>query len=70
VTVTNHSGKPSDYFIEAQVLDAHGVVIDTGNTLSTNLAPSQTARQELNLTVSQDKNPASLRISKVQRTAS
>jgi hypothetical protein len=52
------------------VLDAHGVVIDTGNTLITNLAPSQTARQELNLTVSQDKNPASLRISKVQRTAS
>jgi hypothetical protein len=52
------------------VLDSKGVVIDTGNAAVSNLAPGQTARQELTITATQDQHPAKLRVTQVQRTAS
>lgn len=68
VEVTNHSSGTSDYYIEANVLDASGTVTDYTNGLVNNLQPDARATVELIPVTAAD--GYKIQITEVQRTAS
>lgn len=68
LTITNHSAKRSDYYIEAVLLNSAGENIGTANTLVSAVEPGQVAHTEL--TGSYTGKLAKLKINQVQRTAS
>jgi hypothetical protein len=68
LTITNHSSKRSDYYVEATLLNAAGENIGTANALVSSVEPSQVAHAELNGSVTGKLH--SIKITQVQRTAS
>jgi len=69
VTVTNHSEKRSDYYIEIAANDAAGNRVDFGNVLVMGLEPGQSSVEEAMFT---NDLPAGItfKVIQVQRTAS
>lgn len=68
LTITNHSAKRSDYFIEATLLDAAGDNIGTANAFASAVEPGQVAHAELTGSYTGKLDRA--KITQVQRTAS
>lgn len=67
-SVTNHSSKASDYQIDWEALNAHGARIDSGEQLTTNVQPGQTAKDSTPTTLSTSN--VKLVITKFDRTES
>lgn len=47
VTVTNHSSKPSDYYIEARIYNKKGEQVDTASTFVERVKPGHVAKDTL-----------------------
>ena len=68
LTITNHSSKRSDYYIEAVLLNSAGENIGSANALVQGVEPGQVAHAELTGVYTGKLH--SLKINQVQRTAS
>lgn len=66
--VTNHSSKASDYQIDWEALNASGTRVDSGEQLTTNVQPGQTAKDSSPTTLST--THVKLVITKFDRTES
>jgi hypothetical protein len=67
-SVTNHSSKASDYEIDWEALNTHGVRVASGEELTTNVQPGQTAKDSTPTTL--DTAHVKLVITKFDRTQS
>lgn len=65
--ITNNSSEASDYYVELNIEDANGVVLDFTNAVVNNLQPGASARAEFS---SFSDGAARAVVTEVQRTAS
>lgn len=70
VTVTNHSGKTSDYSLEANLYDADGVQVGTAFADISRVSSHGVARSKMFGDVSERDVVSSYRLTLVERTAS
>lgn len=70
VTITNHSSKPSDYWVEAKLLDSAGVQVGTASTYVQRVAPKGTATSELTSLDADSGTATDAKLTVVDRTAS
>lgn len=69
VTVTNHSGKRSDYYVEVAALDATGNRVDMSNLLVSNLEPGRASIEQM-IFVQLPGADITFQVIEVQRTVS
>jgi hypothetical protein len=67
ISITNHSSKTSDYYIEVSIEDRSGTNVDWSNAVAMKVRPGQSARAEFTV-YNEDAYKAT--VTEVQRTAS